>query len=90
MLELGPKWVTANELEGVQDPALILAVAGCRVGLTDRLYRAVRPQHFVGTTEDITSQGAEDNFSYVVDLLNADHRTAAERLLSKKGYKVYP
>jgi hypothetical protein len=82
-------WVTANELQGhVNNPNLTLAVAGCRVGATNRLWQAVGSQHFVGSTNDITSGGVKDIFQYVVDLVNLGHAQAAQRLLAENASYV--
>jgi hypothetical protein len=88
----GPAWITANELQGkVHNPNLILAVAGCRVGKTNRLWQAVGGRHFVGSTADITSGGVKDIFQYVVDLVTGGQDTAAQSLLRRNStYVVDP
>ncbi len=86
---VAPKeWITANELQNqIRNRNLVLAVAGCRVGKSNRLWQAVGGSHFVGSTADISSGGVKSIFQYVVDLVNNGHNAAARRLTSQ--YSTY-
>lgn len=68
---LSAKWVSANELEGkVSNPSLEFVAAVCRLGKTNRMYRAIKPQHFIGLTGDGSSVSANRCMKYVVARLN--------------------
>ena len=83
-------WVTANELQGqVSNDDLILAVAGCRVGKTNRFSEAVgidpaQGGHFASYNGDLNPAGIKYILYYARDYLNSGATTAEKNFQDLK------
>lgn len=82
---LPKRWVTANELDGkVNNSNLEFVAAVCRLGRTNRMYRAIRSKSFIGLTGNGNSTSANACMRYVVDRLNGINFQAASNSFSSR------
>jgi hypothetical protein len=82
--------VTANEIQGkIDNSNLVVAAATCRIGMTDRMAKALGSVHFVGANMDINAASAEKIMYYAAEYLNSNHDTVVQKVQGLKYVSVY-
>jgi RHS repeat-associated protein len=80
-------YVTANELQNsINNPNLVVVAPGCNAATTNRLYQAINPHLFVGSSTGTNSTQVRHALEFVADLLNEGEEFAKTRYLPKSQY----